>query len=219
MTPNRSRLLLVASAVLLLAVLVAWLAWPERDGSADLEAVAPVASTTTTSTTAATTPVEDDPTTTTGTTTPAPPPITAPVRLRIPAIDVDASIVPVALAPDGQMEVPPATDVGWYRLGPAPGAVGSAVLAAHVDLAGQRGAFFDLRSVPVGAEVLVEGDGRTQRYVVSFREQEAKDTVQLDRYFTTEGPTRLTLITCGGAFDRSARHYDDNIIITALLAR
>jgi sortase (surface protein transpeptidase) len=215
MTPNRSRLLLVTSAVVLLVVLVAWLAWPESDGRADLEAVDPVASVTTTSTTATTT-APTDPSTTTSTTAPALPPIGAPVRLRIPAIGVDAPVVPVAIADDGQMEVPPATDVGWYRLGPAPGAAGSAVLAAHVDLAGQKGAFFDLRSVPVGAEVFVDGDGATRRFVVSFREQEAKATVQLDRYFTAEGPTRLTLITCGGVFDRGVRHYDDNIIITAL---
>jgi hypothetical protein len=92
------------------------------------------------------------------------------------------------------------------------------VLAAHVDYGGQRGAFFDLRSVPVGAEVFVDGDGTTRRFVVSLREQLPKDAVALERYFTAEGPERLTLITCGGAFDRGAGHYVDNIILTADLA-
>ena len=37
----------------------------------------------------------------------------------------------------------------------------SAVLAAHVDYAGKKGAFFNLRSIPEGAEVFVVGpDGR-----------------------------------------------------------
>ena len=65
----------------------------------------------------------------------------------------------VGLTPDRQMELPPAADVGWYRLGPTPGQGGSAVLAAHIDLAGREGAFSDLASVPVGAEVIVDGDG------------------------------------------------------------
>ena len=50
------------------------------------------------------------------------------------------------------------------------------------------------------------------------REQLAKDGVDLARYFTDQGPPRLTLITCGGAFDDGSGHYLDNIIITAVPA-
>lgn len=215
MTVPRSRALLVASIAVLAAVLAAWAWWPSGDGSADLVSVAPIPTTepTTTSTTAV--PATPAPTAVTTTVPPPPPQITTPTRLRVPSIGIDAPVVPVALRPDGQMEVPAATDVGWYRLGPAPGAGGSAVLAAHVDQGGQRGAFFDLRSVPVGAEVVVEGDGGARSFTVTAREQVAKDAVQLDRYFTAAGPSRLTLITCGGVFDRSIGHYQDNIILTA----
>jgi hypothetical protein len=211
MTAARSRLVFVVSVAVLVVVALAWIVWPDRDGSADLEAVAPIATTTAP---AATSTAPD----TVATTVPPPPlpgPLVTPTRLRVAAIGLDAPVVPVGLRPDGQMEVPSATAVGWYRLGPVPGATGSSVLAAHVDYAGQRGAFFDLRSVPVGAEVLVDGDGATRRFVVSSREQVAKADVALDRYFTAEGPARLTLITCGGAFDRGVGHYVDNVIVTA----
>ncbi len=113
------------------------------------------ASSTTTSTPA---PAARPTTTTTPatTTTAAPPPV--PNRIRIPAIGVDASVVPVGLNPDGSMEVPAASDVGWYELGVRPGGPqGSSVLAAHVDYAGQRGAFYDLRALEVGAELEVTG--------------------------------------------------------------
>ncbi len=212
----RSRVLLVVSAAVLAATAVAWLGRGGTSGSADLVAVAPVAPSPTGAppTTVPAAPPASEPTTTV-----PPQPIGPPVRVRVPAIGVDAPVVPVGLRPDGQMEVPPATEVGWYRLGPAPGGAGSAVLAAHVDFAGERGAFFDLRSVPVGAEVLVDTEGGTQRFTVTAREQIAKDAVQLDRYFTAEGPARLTLITCGGVFDPGARHYQDNIILTADPAR
>ena len=139
-----------------------------------------------------------------------------PNRLRIPALGVDANVVPVGLAANSDMEIPGATDVGWYELGPRPGAPGSAVLAAHIDYAGQRGAFFDLGSIPVGAEIIVDGEGGEQTFVVEEREQVAKADVDLSRYFTNDGPTRITLITCGGAFDKSIRHYQDNLIITAV---
>lgn len=213
MTPRRSRTLLATCTAVLAALAVAWVAWPDRDGSADLAAVAPIPTTTAPATSSTTTAPSS--TTAAPVTTTTVPPVASPSRIRVPSIGLDAAIVPVAIRPDGQMEVPDAADVGWYRLGPQPGAPGSAVLAAHVDFGGRRGAFFDLRQIPIGAEVTIEGLGTTRTFTVSGREQVAKTDVQLDQYFTAEGPARLTLITCGGAFDRGIGHYEDNIIVTA----
>jgi sortase (surface protein transpeptidase) len=214
MTRTRSIALLAGSLLTLAAVLLAWWAWPSGDGRADLTVEpAPV--------TSAPTPRPSTTTTTSPTPTstrPAPPPPVPvePIRIQIPVIGVDTTVVAVALEPDGDMELPAAAEVGWYRLGPRPGDPGSAVLAGHVDLGGQRGAFFDLRSLPVGAEVVVTGDGGTvRRFVVTAREQVPKAQVDLSRYFTHAGPSRITLITCGGVFDRGVGHYQDNIIITA----
>lgn len=62
----------------------------------------------------------------------------SPVGLRITRISVDAHVEPHGVDPEtGQMDVPNnVTEVGWYEFGPKPGQAGSAVLAAHVDLAG-----------------------------------------------------------------------------------
>jgi len=35
--------------------------------------------------------------------------------------------------------------------------------------------------------------------------------------FARTGQPRLTLITCGGAFNRTTRSYDNNIVVTAVL--
>jgi sortase (surface protein transpeptidase) len=141
-----------------------------------------------------------------------------PVRLAIPAIGVDAPIVPVGLEPDGSMEVPAVDRAGWYH----PTAVwpgmpaGSSVLAAHVDYGGRRGVFFDLRRVPVGAEVWVlDGQGRARRFVVDTRFQIDKDALASHDLFRVDGSPTLTLITCGGAFDSRSRHYQDNIVVQA----
>lgn len=152
----------------------------------------------------------------------APPPPHAPgvepARLQIPSLGVDAPVVPVGLEPDGSMELPGATQVGWYEpTGTRPGdARGSAVLAAHVDHQGRRGVFFDLRSLPEGAEVVVTGpDGTPRRFGVESRFQVDKDALPVEELFRTDGEPTLALITCGGAFDRSSRHYEDNIVILA----
>lgn len=211
MRPRTARILIAAAIVALAGVVAALAWWPRGEERSDLLDVAAITVPSTTTTTA---PPSTTTTTLPSTTTTAP---MAPGRLRIPAIGVDAPIVPVGLNPDGSMEVPPATEVGWYEYGVRPGnPVGSAVLAAHVDYAGQRGAFFDLRSLPEGAEVLVSDEaGAVRRFVVSSRLQVDKDELPIEELFRPTGEPTLTLITCGGAFDRSARSYDDNIVARA----
>lgn len=57
-----------------------------------------------------------------------------PVALRIPAIDVSVSLSTLGLNPDKTVQVPTQfQEPGWYRLGPTPGQVGSAVILGHVD--------------------------------------------------------------------------------------
>ncbi len=146
--------------------------------------------------------------------------VVPPVRLRIPAIDVTATVNPVGVDGNGDFAVPPSVDeVGWYRFGPGVEATaGSVVIAGHVDSAEQgRGAFFRLRELDRGDRLTVTGDdGVTRNYRVVAREEYRKTKIPLDRYFARDGKPRLTLITCGGPFDRAAGHYRDNIVVTAV---
>ena len=139
--------------------------------------------------------------------------------LRIAALEVVAPVGAYGVYRSGQMDVPDnVTDVGWYRWGPSPGASGSAVLAAHVDLAGQGpGVFIDLDTLEPGDVVLVDfDDGSTEAFEVAARATYDKQELPLDVIFSREGPPVLTLITCGGGFDRSSRRYDSNIVVYAV---
>jgi sortase (surface protein transpeptidase) len=109
-------------------------------------------------------------------------------------------------------------DVGWYRYGPSPGDAGSAVLAAHVDLASQGpGVFFSLRDLQPGQEVVVDYDDDTSRtFVVQARATYDKDELPLDKVFSREGSPVLTLITCGGGFSPSVQSYDSNVVVYAV---
>ena len=51
-----------------------------------------------------------------------------------PSIDVSSRLIRLGLEPSGEVEVPTdAAEAGWYRLGPPPGAPGTAVILGHVD--------------------------------------------------------------------------------------
>ena len=143
-----------------------------------------------------------------------------PVRLEIPAIRVDAPVVPVGVEPDGSMTVPPqANAVGWYRFGPRPGdGEGAAVLAGHVDARSQgAGALFRLRELGVGAQAVVRrSDGTPVRYRVVGRQEVVKRQLPLGRLFARDGSPRLVLITCGGPFLADVGSYRDNVVVVAV---
>lgn len=151
---------------------------------------------------------------------PVPEPLADPASLSLPTLGVEATVVPVGVTDDGEMQVPrDVGTVGWYRFGPQPGApTGSAVITGHVDDVNQGpGAFARLGDLQPGDPLtVVDADGRTLSYTVLAREQWPKSQVPLDRLFDRSGEPRLVLITCGGAFDDNVLGYDDNIAITAV---
>jgi LPXTG-site transpeptidase (sortase) family protein len=141
-----------------------------------------------------------------------------PMTIAIPSIGVEAEVVAVGLEPDGSMEIPGAAEAGWYHYGVRPGhPQGSAVIAGHVDHARQPGVFIELRRLEVGSEVVVtDADGVARQFVVAERYQVDKQSLPGTELFRREGEPMLTLITCGGAFDRRARSYADNIVVRAI---
>lgn len=150
-------------------------------------------------------------------TTPAPPADPGdPLRITIPAIDVDAALVPVGLKDDGAMQTPDFGLAAWYSPGPRPGEPGPAVVVAHVDSkANGPDVFFRLRELAAGDEVVVHYRTSAVTFVVTGKEQAAKTALPTNKIWNGATTPVLRLITCGGAFDRSARSYLDNVIVYA----
>jgi len=145
-------------------------------------------------------------------------PAPAPVRLVIPAIGVDAPITTIATDATGALVPPTSTAlVGWFAAGPPPGGTGPALLAGHVDARAGPGVFFHLRDLRAGDRVdVVRADGSVAAFTVTGRVEAAKTAYPTDLvYAPTPGP-ELRLVTCGGAFDHTARSYLDNVIVAAL---
>ena len=145
-----------------------------------------------------------------------------PARVRVPRIGIDAPVVPVTVRPDGLLAVPAdVRTVGWWSAGaPAAAPSGTVVLAGHVDSARQgSGAFFGLRALEPGDRVILSSaSGRTTAYTVAARRQYPKSALPADQVFDQDTPSRLVLVTCGGSFDWTTRHYSDNVVVYALPA-
>ena len=145
--------------------------------------------------------------------------VAEPVRVVIPAIDVDADLVALGLNDDQSMEVPNFGLAGWYEPGPRPGEAGPAVIAAHVDSVDGPDVFFRLSELAKGDEVAVKlADGATERFVVTRSEQQLKDELPVDRIWNDTDEVVLRLVTCGGEFDPAERSYTSNVIVYAKAA-
>lgn len=147
------------------------------------------------------------------------PPQRTQIASGVPAIGVDAAVVPVGLRPDGALDAPTFGLAGWYELGPRPGEPGPAVIAAHVDSVDGPDVFFRLREITAGDVVVVEHGHGATRFVVQRIEQTPKDHLPVDRIWASTGEAVLRLITCGGVFDRVRRSYTDNVVVYARSAR
>lgn len=142
-----------------------------------------------------------------------------PVRLRIPAIDVDADVDDMGLNDDGSIEVPEEfADTGWWSYSPRPGRVGASAILGHVDSRTGPAVFFRLHELEPGDEIHVDGeDGESVTFVVRQLEQYPKEEFPSEKVLSATSTPTLRLITCGGAFDSNAGSYLDNLVAYAEL--
>ncbi|MDT0568792.1 class F sortase [Streptomyces sp. DSM 3412] len=144
-----------------------------------------------------------------------------PVRLLIPAIEVDTPVIRLGLAPDGTVEVPPVTDhdrAGWYRHSPTPGQTGPSVILGHVTVGPYGdGVFRRLARLRRGERIEARlENGTTAEFTVdSVRTVAKADFPANDVYGDVNRPA-LRLITCGGP--RTGEEYRDNVIVFATLS-
>ena len=141
-----------------------------------------------------------------------------PTSISIEGVGVaEAPVIDVGVEENGDMEIPGADSVGWYRFNATPGEAGSAVLAAHISFDGQPGVFRYLDEANVGDRVVVEfDDGTRSEFEIVELAQYDKQELPDERVFAKTGDPVLTLITCGGDFNRSLRSYEDNIVAYAI---
>ncbi len=152
---------------------------------------------------------------------PKPPAIEArskPLRLRIPAIGVDAPLVPLGLNADGTLQVPRYEDAGWYVGASRAGDVGPAVIAAHVDSTTGPAVFYRLDELEAGQEVFVEYSDATVGFVVRDRQLVSKTRFPTDRVYRPTAFPELRLVTCAGAFNNTTGSYSANLIVWADLS-
>lgn len=141
-----------------------------------------------------------------------------PVRLRIPAIGVDATVEHVGKTPDGAMDVPKSVwDVAWYAPGTKPGNPGNAVIDGHLDGYNIPAAvFINLRGLQPGNKIYVsDSSGKELTFEVYDSQVYPYNAAPLDKIFGKANEPHLNLITCNGNWDVNQQNYNQRLIVFA----
>jgi len=137
-----------------------------------------------------------------------------PVRLKIPAIGVDAAVEYVGLTSDGAVGVPnnPA-DAAWFNLGPSPGENGSAVIVGHYG--GKKASVFDnLYKLRKGDRLYIEDEfGTTTTFVVRETRRYDPEADASYVFGSSDEKSHLNLITCEGDWDKVSKSYSERLVV------
>ena len=138
----------------------------------------------------------------------------SPINLKIPKIHVNANIQSVGLEKNGDMTAPKGyRDVAWFKLGPHPGDIGTAVIAGHYGA--RSGTVFDnLHLLKKGDDIyVVDNDKTTHHFIV-------RDTKVFDRFAdaksifsSNDTGSHLNLITCNGVWNKTTKTYSNRFVV------
>jgi sortase (surface protein transpeptidase) len=145
-------------------------------------------------------------------------PVARPVRLTIPVIGVNTTLIRLGLTASGALQVPADWSVaGWYTGSSRPGATGPAVIVGHIDSRTGPAVFYRLAELRRGDKVYVR---RADGILVVFRVTKVaafpKSAFPTGAVYDPTPDAELRLITCGGTFDASTGSYLSNVIVFAV---
>ena len=155
-------------------------------------------------------------------------------RFIIAQFGVDAPLTYRRVGRDGQMPNPDGPDdvsyydfTEWPGMGGGPGKGGNSVYAGHVDSGAKackngtipppcQAVLWDLNRLRLGDEIQVLLGGQRYKYRVTSNQPVSAENGPWDKIVTATAEETLTVITCGGDFNRETRSYSNRQVVTAV---
>ena len=153
-------------------------------------------------------------------------------RFVVPAFGVDAPLTYRTVSTNGIMPDPEGPDdiayydfSAWPGLGGAPG-TGNMVLAGHVDSGSKackngtipapcEAVLWDLNRMKRGDVIEVHVSGRIYKYEIVTNEPVHAVNGPWNQIVASTAEPTITIITCGGDFNRQTREYSHRQVVTA----
>jgi Sortase domain len=158
-------------------------------------------------------------------------------KFVVPKFGIDASLTYRKVPPSGVMPNPEGPDdvayydfSGFQNYGGAPGLGGNAIFAGHVDSGSKacdhgtvpppcEAVLWDLNNLNVGDTIEIQANGKTYTYEVKTNQpvSASLNDGTWDQIVSSTTEETLTIITCGGDFNRETHEYNNRQVVTASL--
>jgi LPXTG-site transpeptidase (sortase) family protein len=147
--------------------------------------------------------------------------VSAPLTYRSVGLD---GVMP---NPEGPDDVAYYDFTAWTGKGGAPGRGGNGVFAGHVDSGLKackngtvpppcQAVFWDISNLRVGDEIEVHLGGTVHKYKVTSNQPVNANNGPWDQIVSAAAQESITLITCGGDFNRETREYTNRQVVVAV---
>lgn len=143
-----------------------------------------------------------------------------PRKIELPGLGIAGCIQKVGIDQHKAVGAPSNIHVaGWYVKSALPGEKGVSLIDGHVQGHHSDGIFKKLDRLKAGHKVRVQlGNGQWREFEVVRADSYAVDSASQEMLKPIEGIDRqLTLITCGGKYDKQTKTYDKRVIVRAQL--
>ncbi|MER5931292.1 class F sortase [Streptomyces sp. NPDC002054] len=146
-----------------------------------------------------------------------------PQRVDVPSMGIRAPVISRGLDRNGAIDPPPYDRpgvVGWWSGGTKPGEAGAALLVGHVDTESKPAVFYGLSTAQPGDKVrVVRSDGSVVEFTIEAVRVYERRHFDAHKAYGPRVPGRaeLRLVTCGGTYDKVAKEYTANVVVSAYL--
>ncbi|MFN8423172.1 MAG: class F sortase [Anaerolineae bacterium] len=139
------------------------------------------------------------------------------MRLRIPAVGIDAVVERTSRDSEGKVDVPKISrNVAWFNEERALRAGGkkTSVISGHLDDPYGPAVFYKVRMLVPGDEVEVTyQSGKRFVFVVEAKERYAFERTPVQKIFGATSRRMLNLITCDGAWNAGQANYNQRLVV------
>lgn len=164
-----------------------------------------------------------EPTRSSATPTPSMTPLgrSKPVRMTIPAMNVDGKMSKIGMRRNGKtLQLPPKPKrAAWFKRSVAPGQVGPAIVVGYIH-AGPKGpgVFRKMRKLRTGNAIHVQrADGAVAGYRVDKVKSYRPGKLPVKKVYGNSDQAVLRIVTCGGAMKKG--QPETNVVVYARLAQ
>lgn len=140
--------------------------------------------------------------------------------VRLPKLGVSAPVLKVGINMNGEMVLPRNSyEVAWLDQGPFPGDTNNGVLAGHIRWNHVDGSFGNIQKLVPGDSVIVELDGKTWEFRVTWMCLFDFDTPLAEQIMGYTNVPSVTLISCGGVYSWTSHTHNKRVAVRAELVR